>query len=107
MAKQASGVNKSDEVRQLLKANPKLKAKAVVATLAEKGVEVTEALVYFVKGKTKGRKARNQNTINKVSRITEGTATPDALETIVKIKRLAAEVGGMKKLTAIIEALNA
>jgi hypothetical protein len=37
MAKKKNGVNKSQEIRILLKANPGIGAKEVVAKLAEKG----------------------------------------------------------------------
>ena len=45
MAKKA-GVNMSEEIRLALKANPGMKAKEVVSTLAEKGIKVQEGLVY-------------------------------------------------------------
>jgi hypothetical protein len=46
MAKKNSGVNKSEEIRQLLKANPKIEPKEVVAKLAEKGIKVSHGLFY-------------------------------------------------------------
>ena len=106
MAKRANGVNKSEEVRQLLKTNPEMKAKEVVSTLAGKGITITESLVYFIKGKLHSKKARKQRTATMVAHIAETTGTPDALATILKIKRLAAEVGGIKKLKALVEALS-
>src|SRR5258708_31059918 len=51
MAKKTNGVNKSEEVRQLLKANPQIGSQEVVANLAEKGIKVSAGLFYFVKGK--------------------------------------------------------
>ena len=48
MAKRKDGVSKSEEIRRLLKANPKMPVKEVVSTLAGKGIKVTDALVYFV-----------------------------------------------------------
>jgi hypothetical protein len=38
MAKQKNGVNKSEEIRKLLQANPKITGKEVVTALKEKGV---------------------------------------------------------------------
>jgi hypothetical protein len=113
MAKKATGLNKSDEIRQLLKANPKMKAKEVVAALAEKKVDVTEALVYFVKGKLKGRKARKKRAIRKIAKVAEKVAKVgvtmnghDTVSVILKVKKLAYEVGGMGKLKAMVEAIG-
>jgi hypothetical protein len=47
MAKRS--VNKSEEIRTVFTATPKASAKEVVATLKEKGITVTESLVYGVK----------------------------------------------------------
>lgn len=57
MAKKSNGTNKSEEVRQLLKANPAITAKETVAALGEKGIKISNALFYFTKGQMKGRKA--------------------------------------------------
>ena len=46
--KQKSDVNKSEEVRTLLQANPAVTAKEVIATLGKKGISVTDSLYYFV-----------------------------------------------------------
>lgn len=108
MAKKKNGVNKSEEVRQLLKANPNIGAKEVAAKLAEKGIKISSNLFYFVKGQMKGRKARKakvQKTVAKVAESTHGTRS-DALSTILKVKGWAREVGGMKTLKALVEALS-
>src|ERR1022692_2847636 len=42
-------VNKSEEVRTVLAATPAASAKEVVATLKEKGIDVSENLVYGIK----------------------------------------------------------
>ena len=55
MAKKSKdGVNKSAAIRELYKANPDIKAKAVIETLGAKGITVGSNLVYLVKGKMKG-----------------------------------------------------
>jgi repressor of nif and glnA expression len=102
MAKKTTGPNKSEEVRQLLKANPKMTAKEIVSTLAGKKIDVTESLVYFVKGKMKGRKTRKQR-VAKAAVTTNGL---DTVSTILKVKNLASELGGMGKLKAMVEALG-
>ena len=104
--KKNGGVNRSEEIRQVFKANPEMKAKEVVTTLAGKGITVTESLVYLVKGAMHGKKARKMKAEKKVAKVAETTGTVDALATIMKIKHLAAEVGGLKKLRALVEALS-
>ncbi|HTU20476.1 MAG TPA: hypothetical protein VMG10_20600 [Gemmataceae bacterium] len=108
MARQKSGVNKSEEIRQLLRENPKSTAKEVCAALAEKGIKVSEKLYYLVKGKMLGRKAHKRKVRNMAVRIatSTGTGSADALSTILKVKSWANEVGGLKKLRALVEALT-
>jgi hypothetical protein len=106
MAKKANGVSKSEEIRRELRANPKMKPKEIVAALAEKGIEVTDALVYFVKGKMKGRRARKRKAGRRVAAVAQTAPSLDPVSAILKVKALAAEVGGMKKLQALVEALT-
>jgi hypothetical protein len=106
MAKQKNGVNKSEEIRQLLKANPKITAKEVTATLGAKGIKVSEKLYYLVKGKMLGRQAHKKKARKMVAKVAESTGSADALSTILKVKSWANEVGGMKKLRALVEALS-
>jgi hypothetical protein len=108
MAKKNGGVSKSEEIRLLLKANPEIGAQEAVAKLAEKGIKVSGNLFYFVKGQIKGRKARKkkaQRTVTKVAESTHATRS-DAVSTILKVKSWANEVGGMKSLKALVEALS-
>ncbi len=60
MAKQKGTDNKSAAIREQLTQNPQMKAKEIVAALAEKGIEVKPGIVYFIKGRMKKgrRKAR-------------------------------------------------
>jgi histidyl-tRNA synthetase len=105
MARKA-GVNMSEEIRQVLKANPSMKAKEVVAALAEKGIKAKEGLVYYIKGKVQGRKSRRKKASKLVAKVAVTTGSADALATILKVKHLASEVGGYKKLKALVEALS-
>jgi hypothetical protein len=108
MAKKKNGVNKSEAIRQLLKASPELSAQEAVAALAAKGIEVSDNLVYFIKGKIKGRKGRKKKAQQVVAKVAETNNVPksDALATILKVKALATDVGGLKKLKALVEALS-
>ena len=58
MASQKNGVNKSEEIRKLVKANPKIATKDIKAALAEKNIKVADALIYFVKGRMKQQKTQ-------------------------------------------------
>ena len=58
----AKAPSKSAAVRAILKENRKMLASEVVSALAEKGVQVTDSLVYFVKGKMKGQVAARRRT---------------------------------------------
>jgi len=92
----------------MLKTNPNIGPKEVTSILAKKGVEVSHALFYFVKCQMKGRKSRMtraQKVVTKVANFKHGTRT-DAETTILKVKACATEVGGMKNLKALVEALS-
>src|SRR5476651_426427 len=64
MAKVKVEVNKSEEIRTVLKSKPTASAKEVVATLKAKGIDVSENLVYGVKQKmTPGKKNAPKATV--------------------------------------------
>ena len=68
MAKQQVGVNKSDEIRQLLKANPEIGVQEAKAALGAKGIEISDNLFYFVKSHPKKRKGgRPKGSTNKTT----------------------------------------
>ncbi len=104
MAKQKESVNKSAAGRELLKQNPKMPVKEIIATLAEKGIEVKPGIVYFTKGRMKKGK-RKDRAKSEVSTGDGRTAKSDPVVVIRKVKNLASEVGGMSKLKALVEAL--
>jgi hypothetical protein len=108
MAKRNGNVNRSEEIRKLLSANPEIKPKEVVKKLGEMGIKASHALVYFVKGQIRGRNARNGKAQKTVSNVTGFAQVNqiDALSTVLKIKACASEVGGMKELKALVEALS-
>jgi len=110
MARTKSGVNKSQAIRELLQKNPKVSAKEAIDTLKTQGIKVNPSLFYFTKGKLMGRKGRRR----KMRRQAEGVmassnghvAKSDTLATIKSIQALAGELGGLKKLAALVEALG-
>lgn len=105
MAKKKTGPSKSAAIRDVLKANRKLTAKEVVAELSAKGVKVNEGLVYAVKGYLKGRKGRRRKAQRMVSRVA-ATGNTDPVKTILKVKGWASEIGGLKKLKELVDALT-
>ena len=108
MARQKNGINKSEEIRQMLKANPKVGAKEVKDALAAKGIKISDKLYYLVKGKMLGRQSRKKNARKMVAKFaaSTGTGNADALSTILKVKKWASEVGGLKHLKALVDALS-
>jgi hypothetical protein len=100
MAKQKSDVNKSQAVRDVLDKDPKMPVREVVKVLAEKGISVQPSLVYVVKNKAriKRKKQRRERAANLV---TNG----DPVATVKKVKVLAGEVGGIRKLRELVEML--
>jgi hypothetical protein len=105
MPKKKNGVNKSEEIRLLIRAHPEMPVKAIVSTLAEKGIKVADTQVYYVKGKMKGRQGRHKKARQMVARVT-GTGNTNPVATILRVKAWANEVGGMKKLKALVDALS-
>lgn len=108
VAKQKNGVNKSEEIRQMLKENPKISAREVSDALKARGIKISDKLFYLVKGKMLGRQARKKKAHKMVARVaaTTGNGSSDALSTILKVKALANQVGGLKRLKAIVDALS-
>jgi hypothetical protein len=117
-AKHVGEVNKSAAIREVYAEKPDAKAKEVVSILAEKGIKVTSSLVYLIKGKIAGGKKRRRKNKRKAMNLIAASANgnavatapakekSDALATIQKIKGLAAEVGGLRSLRALVEALS-
>jgi hypothetical protein len=110
---EAGEINRSQAIRDLLKENPNIKANEAVAALAEKGVAIKSSLFYIVKGKALGRKSRrrkNQKKAIAVATAASGnghaSSKDDALATILKIKKFAAEVGGLRTLKSLVDALT-
>lgn len=100
------GVNKSAAIRELYKQNPEIKVKDVVATLKGQGITVAPNLVYLVKGQMKGEKKRRRNVNRSAASVARASGSADAVKTIIKVKALAVEVGGMNTLKALVEALS-
>lgn len=110
MARKSGEVNKSEAIRELLKSNPDISAKEAIDTLAKDGIKVGAPLYYFVKGKlqgkAQGKRGRKKRRAKDVAAVTTHTQSVDPVSTILRVKALASEVGGLKKLQALINALS-
>ena len=100
MAKKG-GVNKSQQIREILARNPRAKGREVQEELASKGVKVTSTLIYLVKAKMR-RTKRRQNR----QKVALATGNGNAIEVIRKIKSVANDVGGLEKLKQLLELLS-
>jgi arginine repressor len=102
--------NKSQAVRAFLSENPKATVEEVINTFAAKGINVKKGVVYFVKNQLKSKKRRQAKEKVAQEMTQTAAASPssdgDVLKTIKLIKSLAAELGGMKKLKALVDALT-
>ena len=98
--KSADGVNKSELIRNYITTHKRAKRSAVVAAMAEQGIEVSAQFVSTVKGNMKkkrgGRRAK-----------AEIAASSDtfSLSTLVQAKRLAEQLGGVAKAKEALDAL--
>ena len=105
-------INKSAEIREIIKQNPQIKVKEAITTLGKRGIKIHQSLFYTTKGRMQGKKIRRIKARQMVENVsatmsTNGpTNTSDVVATIIKVKHLAAEVGGLKKLKALVEALG-
>jgi hypothetical protein len=111
--RQTGEVNRSAAIRELLREQPDLKSSAAIAALAAKGITISDHLFYKVKGRIAGRKKRRRRARRKAVAMVVASGTPnapivrsDALATIRKVKAVAAEVGGLRTLKGIVDALS-
>ena len=93
---------KSAAVREMLTQNPETPVKEIVATLGAKNIKVKPNLVYFLKAKMRAGKTRMAR--QKVAQ-TATNANASPIELIRRVKGLAADVGGFKKLKELVEML--
>lgn len=99
-------VNKSQEIRDYVSANPTASAKGVVDALQKKGIKVSAPMVANVKSKaglTRSKRGRPPGSGAKVGR----TKCADvALDTLIEAKRFVAKVGSAQKAVDVIRALE-
>jgi hypothetical protein len=113
MAKAKSEVNRSEAIRAAFKAMPDAKAKEIVAHLKQKGIEVTDGLVYQVKKTSKKKKPGRKPGMAPQGKaaVPVQAATPSPKvhlgvgASIALIKTTAEKVGGWAALKEIVDAL--
>ena len=101
MPKSKDKVNKSQMIRDLLTANPKMPVSEIVAKLGEKNLKVTPNLVYYIRLKMGAKRRRKVR--RKVERIVGGNG--NVVPLIRSIKELAADVGGLAQLKTLVETM--
>jgi hypothetical protein len=105
MAKRATAekINKSEEIRQLVKSGTK-KPADVVAKLAERGISVSTAMVYNVKNAMKAR--RKAHRIGRQRATADGSAPATDIRLLARFIRATQDVGGIKAARAILNELE-
>jgi hypothetical protein len=98
-------INKSQKIRELLDQNPHIQAKEVVEQLGKQGILIKPSLVYMIKGRLVQMKSQKGKRAARLSRNGDKTGSADPIALILKVKALAEEAGGMKKLKALITVL--
>jgi hypothetical protein len=96
-------VNKSAAIREALAKTPGAKSREIVAQLAERGIKVAPTLVYYIKSK-QSRERRKQKR-KRAAGTTGWTGNGDVVELITKVKRLAADAGGIHNLKKLVDVL--
>jgi hypothetical protein len=98
-----AGATKSDAIRAALKEHPDYSPKQIVAHLGDKGTKVAATLVYYLK--SKARHAKRQQKRARVAAGAAKTASANPVELVVRVKRMADEVGGIKSLKMLVDLL--
>jgi hypothetical protein len=96
-------VNKSEAIREMLKANPKAKSRDIVSRLAGKGIEVKPTLVYFIKSKQRDMRRRAKR--ERVGAVSRRTGSSNPADLVIKVKTLALDAGGIRNLKDLVDAL--
>ena len=97
----AAVVNKSQAIRDYAKANPTAGPTAIVAALAEQGIQVTTAMASTVKSMAKKKR--------RAKRAAAAGAKPASdkisVAALIQAKKMAAEMGGIEKAKEALAAL--
>jgi hypothetical protein len=87
----------------MLAQHPQSTSKEIVTLLNQKGIKVSPHLVYHVKGRM--RKAKRVQRRQHVLEASRQIGNSDPVALILKVKGLAHDAGGIRKLKQLIDAL--
>ena len=111
--KKASGPNKSEAIREYVKAHPDAGPTKVAAELKKNGIDVALALVSNVKGTMLGKKKKKKKKKRvkpgpKTGRVGRPAGASDkvSLSALVEAREFAAKVGGVEQAQALLKALG-
>ena len=114
MAKKKAGkVNKSQSIRDYHKAHPKHKPKQIAAELGRKGIEVSPQFVSTILSTSKKKKRigkpgrpRGSKSTGGRSRKTSVGSRKVSIESLIKVKEIVKEMGGIEDARAALTALE-
>ncbi len=101
-----NGLNKSQAIRDAFAKTPDIKVRDLVANFKAQGIDIQPNLVYLIKGKLTGEKGRRRRINRNAAQVATASGNSDALATIIKVKKLAGDVGGLRALKALVDALS-
>ncbi len=117
--KKAGGANKSQSIRDYSKENPALKPKQIAEDLGKQGVEVSPGFVSTILSTSKrkkktGRPGRPKGSVKSVRAVSASTKSSAkssgkgdvSIDSLLKIKQLVAEVGGIDEAKSALSTLE-
>ncbi|HWB01305.1 MAG TPA: hypothetical protein VG713_22600 [Pirellulales bacterium] len=102
MARMQTKVNKSEEIRQAMKANPSAGPTEIATKLGEKGIKVTPAMVSTVKNKAKTSKGNRGPKGKKRGRPAGSTIRTNGYSEVESTIVFVKGVGGLDKAKQLI-----
>jgi hypothetical protein len=99
-----SDVNKSQAVRDYLKAHRNAKPQAVAAALKEQGIDVTPQTVSTVKFNMKKKKGRKKPSARKAAAGRRDDVV--SMSALLEAKKLVDKIGSLEQTKAAVEALR-
>ena len=115
--KKSGGVNKSQLIRDYRKAHPNQKPKQIAAELAKKGIKVSPQFVSTIlstskkkkkigkPGRPKGSKSAGRSSAA-AGRRTSTRSTNISIESLIKVKEIVKEMGGIDEARKALTALE-
>jgi len=105
MAKPRNGkINKAAAIREVFGQSPNMTIKEVMNALADKGIQVSYNQVYFIRAKS--RQAQRKQKRQTAERYSQKMGMSNPVEVVLKVKALAREIGGIRNLKQLVDALT-